>query len=370
MKTTAITEETVYAACEAALNRGDRLTFDNVYAALEKRGSAKLVMGYLRQFRAERGISIARGPRKETGGGDFVQEVGIEFLNRLWELATAFNESEFSAREAQLDEQRKRIAGEVAQAKAEVEASAQIALSASQDANAARAQADLISSHLDEMRSLYERERTQREAALSDLSRLNEKLASLQAAHESAMKAADELLAKTILKSADDLSLERERSAGERQALMQQTDRQRQEFASQQSELKKQLAAQIQRTDTQTARAESAEKELREAKTQLRELEVKLSASQDRASRVQQRFDELQQNSARNSATLGTLQGRIAALEERRSEDLQRIQMNEARLETLTAQLHAWQVAAATAKIKTPDALREHLDRVSLPPRT
>jgi len=353
-----VTEDKVREACDAIVNRGERLTFDAVYDEVGRKGSATLVMGFLRAYRAANGIRITRGAQRDSGSADFIQEVGHEFLERLWSFAVAFADGQMSKREEALEQTRQAMEHDLAQARATAEASAQVATAAQQEATSARAQTALLQTHLDEMRALYERTERQRDTARAEIGRLTVELQQCLAARQTEATEADRRIEKLLTKAAADLALERERSNGERQVLMKQTDQQRNEFTTQLAELKKQLAKEAQRCETLLARAEGAQKELREAKTLAREQEVRLSALEERSTRLQLQRDELQQASSKSLAAQTALQARLAALEERRGEDAQRLAAQESRIEVLHAQLHAWQVAAAAGRISSPDALK------------
>lgn len=146
-KSSSVTYDAVAHACRQLFADGKNPTFPQVYAALGNVGSAKIVQGYINDWRREMADAVGAGePPAVPGVPKEAVTAWIEFLPKLWP-------SLFRAAQAEFDERK----GEIkAQLEAEHVAMAEQVQSARDTAKAAESMLQLAETDLSVLRAKYQ----------------------------------------------------------------------------------------------------------------------------------------------------------------------------------------------------------------------
>ncbi len=334
----AITYEMVEKACNDLQAAGEKVTYLKIHEHLGQ-GSTRIVTAHMRRWR-EAHMTAARA------GEDLLFQEWPEALKlRAKSLFDALREVSADAATACIETAQAQMALKEAELRtcvvdAEVQREQALDQLRSEQANSSRLQAELesVRETLDVQRATIDDLLGQRERMVASESALKEHLESVQREHEGHIRELGEQTRIERERLIDEVRKEQERAAGEREHLMRQTDRLRQDYATQVQEFRgKLLAIETKEIKTREQLAE-ANGLNRERLATIRQFETRVAELSASVEKLQAEAGTLAQTRTGDTARLYALEMQLVLQEKALSRETERANRAEERLQQVTLQ--------------------------------
>jgi chromosome segregation ATPase len=334
----AITYEMVEQACNDLQAGGEKVTYLKVHEHLGQ-GSTRIVTAHMRRWREERMAAVL------TGEDSLFKDWPEALVLRARSLFDALRDLSAEAASASIETVRTQMAqkeAELSLRTSEAEEQRELALDQlrSEQATSGRLQAELdsVRGTLDVQRASIEDLVGQRDRMAGNEQALKDRLALVQQEHEIHLRELGKQVRIERERLIEEVRKEQERAAGEREHLMQQTDRLRQDYATQVQELRGKLSnfeLKDAKLREQVAEANGLN---REHLSTIRQLEVRLMELGAKAEELQIEAGTLRQTQAADAARLQLLEAQLVFLEKVSIGEADRAKRAEERLQEVTLQ--------------------------------
>ena len=334
----AVTYEMVEDVCNHLAAGGERPTYLKVHQQLGK-GSTRIVSDYIRQWREAH--ALGKALERDPLFGEWPEALQLKARSLFDALLALSAEAASASAETQrlsFDERAKALAAEAQEAvRISEEALGQLR---SEQAETARLTA--------EIRSLKAAEEArqkmisdligQRELQEARLAEAAERLEALRAEHAQQLtRLADEAAAERN-RLLDEIRLEQERAGGERELLMRQTDRLRQDHVAAVEELKQRVAKLDGALASQRQKNEEVEQRASTLAAHRLQLEEAVAAAERRTAGLEDELARLRALHVTDAARLGGQETQISMLVQQLERETQRAVAVEERLQALMLQ--------------------------------
>jgi hypothetical protein len=334
----AITYEMVEQACNDLQIAGEKVTYMKVHEHLGQ-GSTRIVTAHMRRWREER-MTAAR-----NGEDPLFKEWPEALLLRARGLFDALRDLSEEAATAGIETARSQMALKEAELCTRASDAEELREKALDQLRSEQATSSRLQAELDSVRGTLEVQRAsiddllrQRDRMAANEQALKERLTLVQQEHEVHVRELGEQARSERGRLIDEVKKEQERAAGEREHLMQQTDRLRQDYAAQVLELRNKLVnfeSKEARLREQVAEANGLN---REQLSTIRQLEARVAESGETVVQAQSALSALKQMQAADAARLQLLEAQLVFLEKLSAGEADRARRAEERLQEVTLQ--------------------------------
>lgn len=352
----AISYEMVERACNDLAAAGEKVTYLKVHEHLGQ-GSTRIVTAHMRRWREERATA------GRNGDDPLFKEWPEALVLRARSLFDALRDLSAEAATASIEMVRTQMALKETELCARASDAEELREKAIDQLRSEQATSSRLQAELDSVRGTLEVQRAsiedlvgQRDRMAGNEQALKERLALVQQEHETHVRELGELARSERERLIEEVKTEQERAAGEREHLMQQTDRLRQDYAAQVLELRNKLTnaeSKEARLREQVAEANGLN---REQLSTIRQLEVRVAESAETLVQAQRELSALKQTQAADAARLQLLEAQIVFLEKLSTGEADRAKRAEERLQEVTLQRILQQ--GAVAPDASPDTSR------------
>jgi len=334
----AVTYEMVEDVCNHLAAGGESPTYLKVHQRLGK-GSTRIVSAYIRQWREAHALSKAL--ERDPLFGEWPEALQLKarslFDGLLALSAEAANASAESQRSS-FEERERALAAKAQEAacladdalgklRSEQAESARLAVEVRSLEAAAEGRQNMISD-LIEQRALQE----------ARLVEAAERLDALRAEHAQQVTRLAEEAAAERKRLLEEIRLEQERAGGERELLMRQTDRLRQDHVAAVEELRLRVAKLDGALTSQRQKNEEAEQRASALAASRQQLEETVAAAERRSAGLEDELARLRARQVTDAARLGGQETQISMLMQQLERETQRALAVEGRLQALTLQ--------------------------------
>lgn len=334
----AITYEMVEQACNELQVAGEKVTYLKVHERLGQ-GSTRIVTGLMRRWREERLAATLAGEDPQF------KEWPEALALRARKLLEALRDLSAEAAAASVETARIQMALKETELSLRASAAEEQQEQALDSLRSEQATSRRLQAELDSVRGTLEVQRAsiddlvcQRDRMAGNEQALKERLELVQQEHEIQIRELGEQARTERDRLIEETRKEQERAAGEREHLMQQTDRLRQDYAAQVQELRSKLSnfeLKESRLREQLAEASGLNREHTSTIRQLEARGVELGAKTEQ---LQIEADILRQAQAADAARCQLVEAQLVFLEKVSSGEAERARRAEERLQEVTLQ--------------------------------
>ena len=334
----AVTYEMVEDVCNHLAAGGESPTYLKVHQRLGK-GSTRIVSAYIRQWREAHALSKAL--ERDPLFGEWPEALQLKARSLFDGLLALSAEAANASTESQrlsFEERERVLAGKAQEAarladdaldklRSEQAESARLAVEIRSLEAAVEGRQDMVSD-LIEQRALQE----------ARLVEAAERLDALRAEHAQQVTRLAEEAAAERKRLLEEIRLEQERAGGERELLMRQTDRLRQDHVAAVEELRLRVAKLDGALTSQRQKNEEAEQRASALAASRQQLEETVAAAERRSAGLEDELARLRARQVTDAARLGGQETQISMLMQQLEREAQRTLAVEERLQALTLQ--------------------------------
>lgn len=334
----AITYEMVEQACNDLQVAGEKVTYLKVHERLGQ-GSTRIVTGLMRRWREERLAATLAGEDPQF------KEWPEALALRARSLFEALRDLSAEAAAASVETARIQMALKETELSLRASAAEEQQEQALDSLRSEQATSRRLQAELDSVRGTLEVQRasiddlvSQRDRMAGNEQALKARLELVQQEHEVQIRELGEQARIDRERLIEEVRKEQERAAGEREHLMQQTDRLRQDYATQVQELRGKLSSLESKEARLREQVAEANGLNREHLSTIRQLEARVAELGEKAEQLQIEAGALRQTGAADTARLQLLEAQLVFLEKVSSGEAERARRAEERLQEVTLQ--------------------------------
>lgn len=334
----AITYEMVEQACNDLQAAGEKVTYLKVHEHLGQ-GSTRIVTAHMRRWREERTAAALTG--EDSLFKDWPEALALRarsLFDALRDLSAEAASVSIEAARAHMELKEAELSSRTSEAEARREQALDQLRSEQATSGRLQAELDSVRGTLDVQRASIDDLVGQRDRMAGNEQALKERLELVQQEHEVQLRELGEQVRIERERLIDEVRKEQERAAGEREHLMQQTDRLRQDYATQVQELRGKLSSFESKEAKLREQVAEANGLNREHLSTIRQLEVRLTELGAKAEELQIEAGTLRQAQAADAARLQLLEAQLVFLEKFSSGETDRAKRAEERLQEVTLQ--------------------------------